>query len=106
MKNYLPTTTPGDARRRANTATVMNTDGETPSVTWYEEDRINRLDGGASYERTGSLISTFEEDQLDEEILLIDQDSGETVGKTTRGMVMLGVTSLYIHDAQKRDKAK
>lgn len=101
--NYTPTTIPGDVRRRSFASTVNSPDGELPSVTWYEEDRINRLDGGVSYEKSGSLISTFFPSQLEEEIPIIDPDTGDILGATTRGRIAIIVTSLYIHDAKKRD---
>lgn len=103
MPNYSPTTTPGDARRRAKTITVDHPDGGAPSVTWYEEDRINRLDGSVSYEPQGFLVSTFFPSQMDDVIPLEDLDTGEKYGTMTRAQIILAVQALYKFDAVGRD---
>ena len=103
MPNYYPTSAPGDARRRAKTVTVNNPDGGIPSVTWYEEDRINRADGCVSYEPQGCLVSTFHPSQMNDVIPLENLDTGETHGSMTRAEIMLAVTALYKFDALRRD---
>ena len=103
MPNYYPTSVNGDSRRRAKNVTVNNPDGGLPSVTWYEEDRINRADGDVEHVPKGSFVSTFFPSQMNDVISLENLDTGETYGTMTREQIMLAVTALYKFDAIQRD---
>lgn len=102
MANYLYTNKVGEKRRRACEIKLYFPDGQTPSVTFTEQDRIVLADGSAELipvlaQRVISIDDAF----MQKVFRRLDIESGEPIGGSRSGaeifkVVFDAITDVFI----------